>query len=207
MKRIAAYVGLLGVLGWGAAGASNLPTDLDLVVETLEGVVDEGLAAMQMPIDSVGVQQQGRVLLVAEGKHDANWLVEHILAERMLGRGFGVGLDTTRAEAGGIRLSYRVLDLGLSGRSGLLGSKVQRQSRAALALNLSRVGEETLFWAAEFTSQLSDRIPKDQVELLKSDEYKFAKADIEEQSWSKFAEPVIVTTVLGGLIYLFFSNR
>ena len=108
LKRIAVFVGLLGLMG--PAQASNLPTDLDLVVETIESVVDDALAAMQMPTDSVSAQEA--VLLIAEGKHDANWLVEHILAERMLGRGFDVGLDSTQAQEGSVRLSYRVLDFG-----------------------------------------------------------------------------------------------
>ena len=45
------------------------------------------------------------------------------------------------------------------------------------------------------------------LDILQHDKFTFAKTELEEQTWGKFVEPVIVSTVLGGLIYLFFSNR
>ncbi|MEC7973604.1 MAG: hypothetical protein VX987_12995, partial [Pseudomonadota bacterium] len=63
------------------------------------------------------------------------------------------------------------------------------------------------YWQDEITRLRADRIPKKQLEILQHSTYKFAQTDVEEQSWSKFVEPIVVSTVLGGLIYLFFSNR
>ena len=76
-----------------------------------------------------------------------------------------------------------------------------------LALRLSDERDDVVHWQDEITRTQRDRIPKKQLAMLQHDQFKFAKTELEEQTWSKFVEPVIVSTVLGGLIYLFFSNR
>jgi hypothetical protein len=106
-----------------------------------------------------------------------------------------------------MRLSYRLLDLGVTGQSGLRGSEVDRQGRVTLALRLSDERSDAVHWQDEITRTRRDRVPKSQIEVLQHDKFKFAKTELEEQTWGKFVEPVIVSTVLGGLIYLFFSNR
>ena len=187
--------------------ATPLPTNMDLVVDTIEAVVEQALSTMDVPADRL--EGTGPLMIENQSSHDANWVVDHILAERLLARGFKVALDTLAQRPGSARLTYRILDLGITGQSGLLSKKVQRQSRATLSLRLSHGGgeAETLDWQSEETVMRSDSIPKDKVEFLQIDAYDFAKTDLEEQTWGKFVEPVIVTTVLGGLVYLFFSNR
>lgn len=185
--------------------ATYLPTNMDLVMETIEQAVDQALADMEFPAD--GPNREGPLLIEAQAKHQANWLVDHILVERLLGRGFVVTLDSAGVQPGSIRLSYRILDLGVTGQSGLWRGQVHRQSRTTLALRLSSVDDETLYWQDEKTVLNTDRIPKGKVDLLQTTGYDFARTDLEEQSWGRFIEPAIVSTVLGGLVYLFFSNR
>ena len=186
-----------------ASVAVPFPTNMDLLVETMAGAVDESLARIEMPDDAATAP----LLVVAQSKHDANWMVEHLLANRLLTRGFSVTLDSTATQSASMRLSYRVLDLGVSAYSGLRGSNVSRQGRVTLALRLSDERDDVVHWQDEITRMQRDRIPKNQLEILQHDQFKFAKTELEEQTWSKFVEPVIVSTVLGGVIYLFFSNR
>ena len=186
-----------------ASAAIPFPTNMDLLVETVESAVDESLGRIEMPTDATSAP----LLVVAQSKHDANWMVEHLLANRLLMRGFSVTLDSTAAQPGSMRLSYRVLDLGVSAYSGLRGSEVSRQGRVTLALRLSDERDDVVHWQDEITRTQRDRIPKKQLDILQHDQFKFAQTELEEQTWSKFVEPVIVSTVLGGLIYLFFSNR
>jgi predicted kinase len=186
-----------------ASAAVPFPTNMDLLVETVASAVDESLARIEMPDDAATAP----LLVVAQSKHDANWMVEHLLANRLLTRGFSVTLDSTAAQPTSMRLSYRVLDLGVSAHSGLRGSKVSRQGRVTLALRLSDERDDVVHWQDEITRTQRDQIPKKQLAILQHDQFKFAKTELEEQTWSKFVEPVIVSTVLGGLIYLFFSNR
>ena len=200
-----AYYCLLAalLLSATAAVAVPFPTNMDLLVETVASAVDESLARIEMPAHAATAP----LLVVAQSKHDANWMVEHVLANRLLTRGFSVTLDSTAAQPASTRLSYRLLDLGVAAHSGLRGSQVSRQGRVTLALRLSTERDDVVHWQDEITHIQRDRVPKNQLDLLQHDQFKFAKTELEEQTWSKFVEPVIVSTVLGGLIYLFFSNR
>ena len=46
---------------------------------------------MDMPDDTAAAP----LLLVPQSKHDANWMVEHLLSSKLLDRGFNVTLDST----------------------------------------------------------------------------------------------------------------
>ena len=183
------------------SGAATLPTNMDLLTETLEQVVEQALSEMEAP----EIAPQTLLLVQPQTRHAANWMVDHILADRLLVRGFAVTFDCIAGQPHLVRLAYRILDLGIIGRSGLRGGQIDRQSRVSLALSLSR--DDALHWQDEFGAVKADRIPKNRIDLLENESYSFAKTDLEEQSWSQFVEPIIVSTVLGGLIYLFFSDR
>ena len=203
LLRVCHYLLVALMVCTTASVAVPFPTNMDLLVETVASAVDESLARIEMPDDAATAP----LLVVAQSKHDANWMVEHLLANRLLARGFSVTLDSTVAQSTSMRLSYRVLDLGVSAHSGLRGSEVNRQGRVTLALRLSDERDDVVHWQDEITRIQRDRVPKKQLDLLQHDQFKFATTELEEQTWSKFVEPVIVSTVLGGLIYLFFSNR
>lgn len=175
------------------------PTNLDLVVAAVERAADDALA--QAPELAPG--SAGAVVVAPQAPHAANWVLDHVLSERLLARGFAVTLDSTAG--GSARLAYRILDLGISGRSGLGGGTVERRARASLAFSLSR--GDTLQWQQESGAVLRDRVPRNRLELLGNAAYPFTKAELEERSFGRFVEPFIVSTVLGGLIYLFFANR
>ncbi len=184
-----------------ASGAAASPTNMDLLTETLEQVVEQALSEMEAP----EIAAQASLLIQSQTKHAANWMVDHILADRLLARGFAVTFDSTAVQPDQVRLAYRILDLGITGRGGLRSGQIDRQSRVTLALSLS--WDNALHWQDEFRKVKADRIPKGRLDLLENASYSFAKTELEEQSWSKFVEPIIISTVLGGLIYLFFSNR
>jgi hypothetical protein len=194
------------LLGLAApALAAPVLTNMDLVVGTVARAVDQALG--QLETQSL---ERDRLLLVApQGKHAATWLVDHLLAEGLLARGFAVTLDSVAAPAGAPRLSYRILDLSLTGRSSLWGGQLHREGRVSLVLQLSGSAVEgaPLDWQGEVAGHLADRVPKDRLPLLQDTNYDFAKVEVQRQSWGKFVEPVIVSAVLGGLIHLFFSNR
>ena len=63
--------------------AAPFPTNMDLLVETVASAVDVGLAEMDMPDDTAAAP----LLLVPQSKHDANWMVDHLLSSKLLDRG------------------------------------------------------------------------------------------------------------------------
>lgn len=203
--RSACYrlVALLLLLPFSATALVPYPSNMDALVATVEEVVDESLAGLEMPSEGADAP----IFIAPQGRHDANWLVEHVLAQRLLDRGFTLVADSTSVGPESMRFSFRILDMGITAQSGLRGAHADRQSRATLALRLNHESDSVVYWQDEVTRLRADRIPKKQLEILQHSTYKFAQTEVEEQSWSIFVEPIVVSTVLGGLIYLFFSNR
>ncbi len=192
------------LVGWGvgavpAGAADPLVTHLDQVVGVAQEAVDQALSRAPAQLAPGG----GAVVLVADTPNNANWVVEHVLTERLLGRGLPVTTDTTLGS--GPRLTYRVLELRLTGQSRVVGSLIDRQVRLSLALRLSH--GDSLQWQDEAAAVRRDRVPRASLDLLSNGLYPFTKLELEERSFGRFVEPVIVSTVLGGLIYLFFANR
>ncbi len=198
-----ALAAVLLVAGVGAAATPGRawPTNIELVGEAVTQAVERALGEMGIAPAPTG----GLLLLQAGTRHQGNWLVEHALADRLLERGFRVTLDSLVTGAGDDRLTYRILGLRVVGRSSLLTSSVQRSAEATVALAVSRGG--ALVWQQEFSGVVHDRIPKDQVEIAGGSEPGIAKMNLTAQSWSQFVEPVVASATLGGLVYLFFSNR
>ena len=204
LSKICPWLPIL-LLGLAApAPAVPVLTNMDLVVGTVEQAVDQALGQLE----TQALAHDQLLLVAPQGKHAATWLVDHLLAEGLLGHGFAVTLDSATAPAGVARLSYRILDLGVTGRSSLWGGKFHRDSRVNLVLQLSGSAKGApLDWQGEVAGHLADVVPKDRLPLLQDTAYDFAKIEVQRQSWGKFVEPVIVSAVLGGLIHLFFSNR
>ncbi len=201
--RIACSAFCVSLLASATVGASELSTNIDLVVATARQAVRDGLA----DLDSAGeeLSWHGRVLLLPQEEAEENWIVEHLLLEELLSRGFEVTLDSTASGSDGAELSYRIVDLSVTGSSGILGGRIERRCRLTLALRLTSGGE--LRWQTEAMSEIADFVPKSRIEVLQSSSYDFADTELEEKNWGKFVEPIIVSAVLGSLIYIFFTNR
>ncbi|MFH1566513.1 MAG: DUF4136 domain-containing protein [Gemmatimonadota bacterium] len=204
----AALLGVaLGVAWPGAPLRASTPAplppgNLDLLLDTAALAVRQALSRDDLG-EAMSAAAGERVRLSARDRQPANWVLEYALVTELLERGLQVYPDS--GAAGGLTLSYRLVDLGLWVRAGLLGSAVERRCRVTLSLQLARGGE--LVWSGEATGELTDRVPKRQMPALANSTYPFAKVEVEEQTWGRYVEPVIVSSVLGSLVYLFFSNR
>ena len=89
-----------------ASVAVPFPTNMDLLVETVASAVDESLARIDMPDDAA----MAPLLVAAQSKHDANWMVEHLLANRLLTRGFSVTRNNrSRLPRKNIRIIARII--------------------------------------------------------------------------------------------------
>ena len=190
--------------GWSET-VSVPTTNMDMIVSTVEEAAEQALSELDGTNRLIDLD--GPILLAPQAKHDANWLVNHVLLQRLLERGYQVILDSSAVSNGSARLSYRILDLGIRGQSGLLTDQVKRQSHITLAIRLSDAVDETIHWQQEKTVVKENTAPKKTLETLQSTSHGFAETELEEETWGKFVEPVIVSTVLGGLMYFFFSNR
>jgi len=193
---IACLAGMIAARSVSALESSNL----DLVTQTAQQAVRNALTDLQLPKQADGAATD-LIALTSTSSHAGNWLFEHLLMEDLLSRGLEVEVDSDATT----QMSWRVIDLGITGQSGLLGGTVTRRCRVVLRLELRQAGE--LVWSGDGHAEQQDQIPKGQLDALQHSRFGFAKTDLEQRTWGKFVEPVIVSTVLGGLIYLFFSNR
>lgn len=201
MRCLLTAVLLAGAAAPVCASVKTFPANIDLVSGVVRQVVDQALADMRMPDDGGNVT----LLVVARTRHSGNWLVEHQLASGLLDRGVKVRLDSARSGQTSCRLGYRVLDLRVTGEGRLVSSSIRRQAYAAVTFRLSK--GDVVLWQEEYSATAADRVPKQRADLLENPRYSFADTDLNTQSWGQFIEPAVVSTVLGGLVYLFFSNR
>ena len=179
-------------------------SNLDLVTQTAQQAMRNALSDLQLPATAAG-DAPAVIAVASAATHTADWLFEHILLEDLLSRGLEASTGADVDSNATMRMSWRVVDLGISGHSGLLGGSVTRRCRVVLRLELHDAGE--LVWSGDGHAERQDQVPKGQIDVLQHSRFSFAKTDVEQSTWGKFVEPMIITTVLGSLVYLFFSNR
>ena len=71
----------------------------------------------------------------------------------------------------------------------------------------SRTPQPAARWAGTAERTYRDVVPFSLLKSVESEEFSFTQAEAGEQKWDKVLEPVIATAIVGGLIYLFYSNK
>ncbi|MCB9515027.1 MAG: hypothetical protein H6693_02410 [Candidatus Latescibacteria bacterium] len=180
----------------------DIPTNLGLAHRMATEVAAATLDALSLPAG-------GCVLLKARGEHSGNSILELALAEAARQRGLAIAA----ADAGcPTTLEYRILELQIAytgvDRSALWTRKeIERHGACVLAARVLETegGRERATTQQEVL--LADRVPYDLKDLVGSPTYPFTAPELKERDWSKSAEPFVVTGMIAGLIYLFFSNQ
>lgn len=93
-------------------------------------------------------------------------------------------------------------------RSHLIGGKrVKRRAdvRVHATATDGRTGE--VLWVGEATRERNDEFDMDDAASVEQGVYPFARPVLPGGGWGRYAEPVFVTGIIVGLIYLFFSNQ
>lgn len=92
-------------------------------------------------------------------------------------------------------------------RSHLVGGKrVKRRADVRIHATVTNGGGEVL-WVGEASRERSDEFDMDDAARVEQGVYQFARPVVPGGGWGKYAEPVFVTGIIVGLIYLFFSNQ
>lgn len=94
-----------------------------------------------------------------------------------------------------------------SHRSFMIGGKrVDRRASVRIRTTLT---DETgrVLWVGEAERDHQDEIDYGEAARLEQGTYKFNRPVVPESGWGKIVEPVFVTGIIVGLIYLFFSNQ
>jgi hypothetical protein len=93
-------------------------------------------------------------------------------------------------------------------RSHLIGGKrVKRRADIRVHATLTDAASGEVMWVGEAARESSDEFDYDDVARVEQGVYQFARPVLPGGGWGKYAEPVFVTGIIVGLIYLFFSNQ
>ena len=95
-----------------------------------------------------------------------------------------------------------------SHRSHLVGGKrVERRASVRITSTLSDPANGRVLWVGEAAREHTDEIDYGDAARLEQGTYQFNHPVVPATGWGRYAEPVFVTGVIVGLIYLFFSNQ
>jgi hypothetical protein len=182
---------------------TDIPTNLGLAhalcASTAAKVVDALSGHMTQPC----------LRLRAAGEHAGNPLLASAMAEACRRQGLSIATEDSDCTAA---LEYRILELqiaytGLDRSALLVKQDIERHGACVVYASLldDRSGRELATTQQE--ALLADRFPKDLQALVASDSYPFTAPELKTREWSKSVEPFVVTGLVAGLIYLFFSNQ
>jgi hypothetical protein len=110
-------------------------------------------------------------------------------------------------------IELRVIELGLrytkTHKSGFIfgGTKVERLAAASLHADLRSDDGAIVRWSGLGESSAIDEVPKDELLILEGQRYPFTAPALPQKSSTRWVEPVIVSVIVVGLVFLFVSNR
>ncbi|MEE9269356.1 MAG: hypothetical protein V3V49_03760 [Candidatus Krumholzibacteria bacterium] len=112
----------------------------------------------------------------------------------------------------GMRLEYQALDFSLiypkEYRSHLIGGKkVKRRANVALLVKLVDPRDESVVWIGEASRAHDDQFAAGLLPQVEAGLLEFTKPPHSSTRWGRVVEPVVVSGIIVGLIYLFFSNQ
>jgi hypothetical protein len=114
--------------------------------------------------------------------------------------------------SGACVLTYQTIAFGVSYpdvyRSHLVGGKkVKRRADVRVHATLSDAQTGKVLWVGEAVRENADEFDMDDAARVEQGVYQFARPVVPGSGWGKLVEPVFVTGIIVGLIYLFFSNQ
>jgi len=202
MFRFQIFVLLLALLPSLSSAQDKGPaTNLDFLRGAIWETLDSSLS--KIPLNSP-------LELVAEGENEANWLLEDVLLSWLLQREEVVSLKGGPPLSA--LLSFRILRLQLTypiqRRRGFLGPRqVKREAEVDFILRLQTPGERRVIWNRRIRGKIFDWLPRAKLKSTTSSSYPFLTSPLPHGGWTRYGEPIVVTGLVAGLVYLLYSNR
>jgi hypothetical protein len=111
-------------------------------------------------------------------------------------------------------MDLRVVGLGLrytdTHRSGFWvfgGTKVERYALASLHAEIHEPENPVIRWSGNGEAKVIDEVEKDDLPILEGQRYPFTAPALPQQGGNRWVEPVIVSAIVIGLVFLFVSNK
>ena len=217
VSRLATFVCLafvftsFPVLGSPSGTGEKIPTNYEII----EKIALEAIKELRgnMP----GLAGEKLVFLSKEkGAGNIDIIFKNAMIKTMTNEGLRVAEDlvTTKEgkKAADYELSYQLIRFNLNypdiHRSYWVGSKrVDRHAEIGVFSQLIDLSTGDIVWVGETQKKYEDVISYSLLERVEDPQYDFTRPPRKELRWNKLVEPVIVTGIVTGLVYLFFSNQ
>lgn len=182
------------------------------ILEKIAGEAIDELAG-NMP----SIARETVILVRKEGGVDSeiDKVFENELVRKMMQADLRIAsgsVSTARTETPEYVFSYQILNYSIKypdiGRSYWVGTKeVERLAEVGVFVKLLDSATGEIVWVGEAQKRYEDRIAYSQLERVEDPTHDFTVPVRDEIRWGRFVEPVIVTGIVVGLVYLFFSNQ
>lgn len=86
-------------------------------------------------------------------------------------------------------------------------SKVQRRASVSLVAQVLEGEREDVVWVGKGSVERVNVVPAGKLSMLAGTNFPFNPPALESRSMSSYVEPVLVTGIVAGLIYLFYANQ
>ncbi|MGD8395761.1 MAG: hypothetical protein PVF43_09830 [Candidatus Eiseniibacteriota bacterium] len=199
---------VLGVSGLAATGAradedEGWALNYDQVRDVARRAVRDLLTEFPVPVPGTPIE------LRFANPHETSWMVKELVGEALAERGARVIADSL---PGAVELELNVVELGLrytgARRSFLFGPKrIERLAVATLAGSVLDPGDGTLAWRGEGRARAIDEVPAGKLSILEGQSYPFTRPVLPPSNIGHVLEPIIVSGIVVGLVFLFVSNR
>jgi len=193
------------------------PTNLDLVQKALSQAANKTL-------QFVPQERRYEILLQSAQNQGSDWLIEGALAKLLTQSGYRVILKKGESSSKEgeevwsgemdtvIVFYYRTINLGVIyqkiWQKGLWGKRyVDRAAQAKIHLSLRDSESGRVIAIGEVDGSAADTVPEEFLPLLEDNLISPTKLFIKESHFNRILEPLLVSGVVGGLIYLFYSSR
>jgi len=182
--------------------------------------VMDNLASQALLDVLAGVPSQLKVrdvILVPYAKDERYDFLDNVFTRVLTNNGYRArGLvgnavsDTTRSRS--LILEYHALNFNLRYpkiyRAYLMGGKkVKREADIKLHARLLDPVDDAVVWVGDSSKHYEDSFSYSRVDEVEQGDFAFTKPPHDTTNWGKIVEPVVVTGIIVGLIYLFFSNQ
>ncbi|MBN1164850.1 MAG: hypothetical protein JXB45_09750 [Candidatus Krumholzibacteriota bacterium] len=189
----------------------KIPTNYEIITQVSSEAIDELISNMP------SLERNSLILLTkSRGPGNIEFVFQNTLLKKMTGRGLRVAEKRPEEEGEGdgpdYELTYQIIRLTLKypkiNRSYWIGAKeVDRLSEIGVFAQLADLSTGDIVWVGDTQKKYQDRIAYAMLDQVEDPQHDFTRPPRKELRWSKLIEPVIVTGIVSGLVYLFFSNQ
>lgn len=181
------------------------PTNLDLMTRLGNQVVAEIIGEIEPEVRGV------RLRIVPSANTEEYVVLEDVFTRLLEERGIDTVYREPEEGDSLYELDYRVPVFRLSYpkvyRSHLIGGKkVKREANLRVHAKLIADDGDVL-WIGDSSAEFSDQFPHGDLSRIQEGSYEFVNPEMPGSGWGKLVEPVLVSAIIVGMVYLFFSNQ